>query len=268
MVQFPNLNSLPQRLGTLPWKYIAPVGIIVMLAVVYGALYIPQSVLGFSYSKATCINQIVFLPNNQSQSNNEDFKISYYQRISLLGVDWVAKQVCISPVAAPNPGKIQIKSWLYGGWLASNNYVVEISDPPAIETPSLESPIALSRPMTLPMENSDTIYTYIISANATSSPCKVLTLQLQCDLNQLNLEQGKKYPVVISREFAGEMVEKVLEKEVEILKAVQVKSSSITQDTIVYDKPKSITIIFDKAINSLEVELKKEGEDGSEIEST
>jgi murein peptide amidase A len=213
----------------------------------------PQTVT-FSYQSATCIGHPVLAPGLLI-AKSEKFKIETASVMQAGSIPVGARGVCFTPLSIPEPGDYTVV--LSNVWLPFIGKVITVHVPnhPIASAKQLKEPIPLSKKLVVGLSTTDRIFTYQLNVADKSVECEVQSLGVGCDIEQLGLEQGTTYTLKLERYFKKKRVGVVLETEFSTLKAVALISSTIKQGEIVYNKPKSITLEFDKEISLVEVNL-------------
>lgn len=253
-MQFMLKQKLKPILGILQSRA-AKVGIVV--AVVVAAIFVvaysfwPRTFM-FAYQQQTCINKVTFLPNTV-QFNSDSFEVMATDRFTIAGVDILSGALCISPTKTPEPGVHNATTNLFGGLPAGYTKIEVPSHPTA--SVSITKPLPVTQPLTLQLNATDEIFTYKLRTGKTSTKCHSSGTTLDCQFQNLKLNQGKDYELQLERYFDDKKVATIAKEKIKTLTATSIKDSSIKPGDTVYDKPKALSIVFDKAIKKVEAKL-------------
>src|SRR5690606_4501432 len=115
-----------------------------------------------------------------------------------------------------------------------------------------ESPVSITEPLKLAMSDVDRVFNYAVKQGDEVQECTTELNELLCPIDQLNLAQGSTHNLEVVRLFENKYVDTIGNTDLSILPAIQVVNSSIATDQLVYEKPKSLTLIFDKTVVAAE----------------
>src|SRR5690606_28947217 len=111
---------------------------------------------------------------------------------------------------------------------AQRDFRLVVPEPPEIDVSGLSQPIPTARALSLPISQSDKVFSYRLVVGNNTAICKHNEDALHCDVASLQLAQGKEYTAQIIRYFEEKKVETIVDKEITTLVATSVKKSSIT----------------------------------------
>lgn len=233
--------------------------IILFIFTAFVVVFFRDKSVQFSYSeKRTCVQQIIFLPSFNTIANGSKFIVEYEDNVKIGNFSVISQRVCFRAKDIPSVGVNKIDIAIIGGWFAKKTFVLNISDLPKIRsTVFADKPIPITRPIEIKLSESDMVFDYQLEAGNKKSQCKVSLTIIFCDVEPLGLSQGADYDMKLTRMFNGEQVGVVLNNRITTLSSTKVISSSINQDQIVYNNPKTITVNFDKDIIHLEAVVDK-----------
>jgi len=237
----------------------------------YGAVYLIPSQVKFAYAGSSCTRYFSLFPGLHKQSFREDvrFKINTEGRIHVGSMPIAATSLCVTPVAAPQEGNVQLSSAPFGGWLFRKQIAVQIPKTPTVNIAALTKPVPVTKPLNMVLDQPDNTFDYSINVEKSSSSCEVTNKMLECNLEPLKLKQGKNYTFELTRQFANTAAVKVASKEAKTLEAIKILNISVQPGEVVYSKPKEFTFTADKSIKSAEIKLEKiDGAKSSLIDST
>ena len=164
-----------------------------------------------------------------------------------------ATSLCISPIDVPAENSSEALAYApWGGWFGRFTYKIEASQHPQVNSKVLDTPIATSRHLELPISEPDATFTYRIKADDQQALCGLEEVQLSCDVPALKLKQGSKYNIALEKYFQNSKVSDVVQVNIETLSPLSVTGSSIAKEATVYDKPRSVTLAVDKQLGKAE----------------
>ena len=248
-----------QWLTSLPKLLTIPALVISLLAGLYLLWFVLERPIAFAYAGDNCVQSLTFWPAGQRSVASSPFEISHKQPLEVLGKTLATRQTCVSMREAVKPGIYTTQISPFGNWLAAIAFRVEVPKPPVVSVAALSKPIPLTKPVVLGLSSKDETFTYSLQANDRESVCDQSTRALECELDELALEQGKTYEFAIARYFNKKPIETVAEKQAEILKATTVIETSIKPDEVVLAKPTEIVVKFDKSIVTAKATLARLG---------
>jgi predicted deacylase len=239
----------------LPKRYTIPAIVFVIGGVLYGAAFVLEKPVVFSYAGPTCVSRLTLLPNIHASSSEVDYDIQPARLVTIGSWPIAAKSICITPTRAPQPGVSKVNLAPYGGLFARQTFAVQVTQPVVADAKAFSKPIPVSKPLTLKLSGSDTIFSYVLKAADKQTNCTSKDTTLSCDVEKLNLAQSQSYPVQLSRQFKGKEVATVVSKDIETLSATTLTDSSIKANEIIYAKPTEIAIVSDKKLVKVDVAL-------------
>jgi len=234
-------------------------GLVIYLISVSILAYIQPKDVVFSYQGPTCVRQITFLPDLQKASSDNSFEITLQDRLKIGNFSFLAITTCFKANQAPTPGKTMIGVSLNGNNFTSKNYRISVSEKPTIAQLSniFQEPISTIRPLSLELDKTDTIFDYKIRISDKSTTCDMQNDLIICNIEPLNLVQGKEYNVKLIRYFKDKELDVIIDKIITTIRATSLVKSSISNKQIVYNKPKKFEFDFNKKITSASVSLEK-----------
>jgi predicted deacylase len=197
----------------------------------------------------TCTQQLTLFPSiSEVSSSSTGFDVKKENIIKLGNLQILSTKTCFSAKQAPMIGDIKVSVAPFGGWFARKTFKLSVPKPPLIETSALEQPISASKALAIDFSSDDIVFDYQLKIDNKSVPCSMKNSQVSCDIVPLNLQQGKDYTMELLRMFDGRNVNIVVNKVIRTITATNVVSASVNQGQIVFDKPKTFTIGFDKVV--------------------
>lgn len=234
-------------------------GLVIYLLLVCSLAYIQPKKVAFSYQGPTCTRQITALPDLQKSDGDTSFEISFQDRLKIGNFSILAAKTCFNAKKAPSQGQVTVKTSLYGKNIASKNYRLSISEKPALTQLSniLTEPISTIRPINLSLTKNDEIFDYKLGIDNKDTVCDTHNTSIICNIEPLKLLQGKEYSIKLVRYFKGQKVDTVVEKPIKTIQATSLVKSSLTNKQVIYDKPTSFELEFDKTVVKALVSLEK-----------
>lgn len=268
MLRRQTVTSYLIHLYHLPMRYYFVAGVVLVMT-----MYIVtfrEKTLTYNYGGETCDKRLVPLPGVFRPVHNETYTISSQGGLAIGGLQLTASSLCITPLAAPEEQAIETLAFApWGGWLARFTYQIETREYPSVDASILETPIPVTRELKLPLTKPDITFSYNVEAGGRRAECSPKELELLCDIPTLQLKQGSSYNLSIKKYFKEEKVEGVTEVGIKTLSPLSVTSSSIERDTVVYDKPASVTLAVDKPLGRADFTVwRTDGEAPVEIEAS
>ncbi len=229
---------------THPRRY-SVIGVLLFCGLTLAAILWPQQVT-FSYAGKTCFYQPTIAPG-LLRSDSAAYKLDAAQKIAIGGVTIGSLSACVTPVRAPEKGDSIVRLSVIGMPWLHKAYTITTPDAPAVSVTSLgRQPISTSKPVTIPITEADTIFTYKVKIGEKTSSCATAAGALSCETKSLALRQGVDYVLELQRYFAGSKVATVAKRPIKTLTATTVTGASIANDQLVFAKPKSIELTADK----------------------
>ena len=232
-------------------------GGLVLLGFIYAACFFIPRPMTLSYSSETCMPGITLFPSIHTTANDSRYKIYYEKFLKLGSLQLAAAQTCVSPTKAPKQGATVVASAPWGSWLARTHLNVIAKKPPLANVAAIEAKIAATKPLLVPLSQSDELHTYQLKVSDNTADCEPSERAVKCNLGELKLSQGKSYDFELARSFKGTDPQPVGAGEFETLKAVEATKASVKNKQIVYSKPKTFTVKVDKPLVSAEATLSK-----------
>lgn len=213
----------------------------------------PQKVT-FSYASDNCYGGVFLLPSKQKISGDNTFIVKFKSSSTLL-----AKHYCLEPGNVPKQDtKTSVTASLFGVQLLAKKITIETPKYPGFDKDlsSLRA-IPVAEPIALKLASPDTVFGFALSANSKSVACqKTNNTDIKCDPSSLELKHATEYDFAVNRVFDDKTVQTVDSEKIITITPIVITNSSIVNNSIRYDKPKSIIIDLDKPVQSVgEVKL-------------
>ena len=251
------VDQILKQLRQLPLKVTIPTGVAVFLLVIYiGAFFIDRPVQ-FSYAGDTCVRQLTLAPSLHSTTDESGFSTKSDSVLKIGSVQLAAFQTCFTATKIPEVGvaKVSIAPW--GGWFAKKTFALRIAKPPTALAQNLSKPVPTAKPLVIELSSPDTVYDYKLSVDSKKAACPSVGTAVHCDINSLQLEQGKEYEIKVIRSFDDRPVDTLLNQKITTLPATNIVQAAVSAGQTVYDRPTSFVFEFDKIVTSASVKLIK-----------
>lgn len=215
---------------------------------------LPTSVT-LSYAQITsCAPRLVaFSGSLKHIESNPAYRVSYEGGVRFGSVSMLSTRVCVTPTRDAEKARQTVRMAPFGLGILSSRIVVEPGADPTIES-VLASKIPITKPLIVSLSSPDVLHTYNLHIADQMTTCEN-GQSISCQLDSLEIDQGKSYDYKIERSFIESDASVVAEGTIDIEDAVTVKSISVKNNQTVYDKIKSITIKTNKAIAGIDASL-------------
>lgn len=222
----------------------------------YCMAFVVPKPIAFSYAEQTCVTHLTLFPSIMQQANGDGYNVSYKDTWRIGDAPIASLSTCFSPSIAPEQGRAVATLAPLGSWFGQQTFVIEVPTAPVASVAEIDgATVSVSRALEVPLTAPDTIFSYRVLANKQQGDCQNQAGTLQCDVQPLALDQGKKYTLTLARYFNNVQQGEVGQAEVTTLKALKIKSSSVKNEQVVYSKPKELKVVFDKELLSADVVL-------------
>jgi protein MpaA len=257
-----------EKLKKYPKRYTIPGGVAIVFFLLYGVIFFMDKPVAFSYAGATCSRFLTLFPDMQrSVGSGYEAKPAHVWKVGSVAL--AASSVCFTPTEPPREGEHKVSLAPGGGWIFRKSFALEVKSPPVAQIATLGKPVPLSRPLTLPLSDTDKIFTYHVKVADIQVPCTSKEKAASCEVKDLGLAQGKQYTIELIRHFEGKRVATIIKKDIVTLSATNVSSGTVKADDTVYIKPKTFDFTFDKSITKATTTLTRvEGETRTPVSST
>lgn len=210
----------------------------------------------FSYSDRTCLSIITPLPDVVKYSYNSKISVNNSDFIKIGDFKLLSKNTCFNANESPSSGTYLFKASLFGGVIGKNIYRLSVPKPPTLKTTNtLNQPINIEKTFEINLSETDNIYEYQTVVNSNTVNCNVIKKSVSCDIKSAKLEKGKEYDLKIYRLFKNKIISKLADQKITTLSDIVLIDSSIKQNQIIYDNPSTITLDFNKEIDSAKIKL-------------
>ncbi len=226
--------------------------------------------VSFTYDGNACVKQWTILPAQTKQTTPSGYTVVFKGVLKLGNHNLISTETCFQPVATPAPGSHTVGYGYFGGTLVLKQFNLEVPEPPVANTAQLEeSPVPITRPITIPLTAPDSVHSYALHADDKEASCRAVESSLSCDMTALGLNQGVTYPMTLSRSFAGRDEVSVAEADVETLKPLGLLATSVAQDQTVYELVNEVRLRYDKPLKQASAAFERiEGDQAVTVDST
>lgn len=245
------------RLKAEPKKYYIGIGVVAFVALLVW-LFWPRTIT-FSYGGNGCITQPLFV-SGVLKGESEEFILKTDRTIDVAGIEAAAGRVCVHERAAPIPGEYTVVLSLFGVPIGTP-YRIIVQELPKASVETLKKPVPVSKPVVLSLNQPDKVFSYILKIGDKSASCRNQQQALHCDVTSLSLNQGTQYKAELERYYKKEKVATLVSQSIQTLTATAVSGTSIQRDEMVYAKPKTLDVTFDKNIESAQVSIVRTDDD-------
>lgn len=260
------VDQILKQLRLLPLKVTIPTGVAVFLLVIYiGAFFIDRPVQ-FSYAGDTCVRQLTLAPSLHKAANESGFSTKTGSVLKIGNVQLVSLQTCFTATKIPEVGVAKVSVAPWGGWFAKKTFALRIAKPPTALAQNLSKPVPTAKPLAINLSSPDTVYDYKLLVDSKKAACPPEEAAVHCDIDSLQLEQGKEYAIKVVRSFDDKLVDTLVSKKITTLPATNIVQASLAPGQVVYERPTSFAFEFDKTVTSASVKLVKiEGDKRTDV---
>ncbi|MGB4420844.1 MAG: M14 family metallopeptidase [Candidatus Saccharimonadales bacterium] len=246
---------------SINWSLIRKIslGLAVYLVSVCILAYIQPKDVVFSYQGPTCTRQVTFLPDLQKTNSSTGFEAEFKDKLKVGNLSFLAITTCFKVNQAPKTGEIIVSTSFNGNNITSKNYRLSIPEKPTVSQLGniFKEPISTIRPLSLNLDKTDTIFDYKILISNKSTACDTKNTSVICNIEPLNLAQGKEYNVKLIRYFKDKEIDTIIDKIITTIRATSLIKSSVSDKQIIYNKPRKFEFDFSKNITKASVSLEK-----------
>lgn len=251
------LSKIRDTIHHIPHKTGMLLGFLGLFLIVFIAAFLVEKPVSFSYAGETCVRQLSLLPDHLRTVDSSNFTAEHRQFLQIGSLKLASLQTCFTATRAPQPGMSKVSVALFNDWFAKKTFAMTVDSSPIAYSSQMEEPVPAGKPLEITLDQPDVIFDYQLAIDDRFANCGIRDRILTCDIESLQLVQGTKYNVELLRLFNDEKAGSVLQKEITTLLATSVVTSSVTDNQIVYDKPQSFVVTFDKDITDAVVYLHK-----------
>lgn len=181
------------------------------------------------------------------------YDVSYSGGLNVGELRLLATEVCVTPTERAQKTRQLVAVAPLGLGIISSIVIIEPGNDPNVK-PVLSNKIAITKPLVVSLSSPDVLHTYHLHIADQITTCENGE-KVSCPLDSLDIKQGKSYDYQLERKFIRSDSDVVAEGKLDIEDAVSIKSTSIKQGQVVYDKIRSFTIVTNKDIENAEATL-------------
>lgn len=224
----------------------------VLLFVIY-SIALPQSITYNYGATRSCIFAPKLIPQLFTvEDKDATFDMERTKTLKLGGFVLYSHRICATAKKAPQSnGSVRYYESLAFLPLASKQLRVNTVSHPHTSLPPEKSAIAVTKPLILTLDKPDVSFSYRLSIDGKQQPCQTQNTKVSCNLAPLQLKHATSYKATLHRYFQNTRGGVVSQSTITTLTPITITSSSINPNTLVYDKPASITLQTDKPIKTL-----------------
>lgn len=236
-----------KKLRSYPKKYTIPGSVALVFGLLYATIFFIDKPVAFSYAGSTCVKYLTLFPDTQ-KSASDSYVAKPAQLLKIGSVPIIARSVCFTPTEPPEQGISTVRLSPGGGLFMRKTFAIEVGSLPSVRADTLSKPVPLSRPLSVPLSDTDTVFSYQVKVADVRADCSSKDKRISCDVKKLGLLQGKPYTIEILRLFKGKRVAVITKKDITTLSAAHVVESSVKPAETVFAKLKAFDFVFDKPI--------------------
>lgn len=244
------LNAMWAKIKNIPKKYIISAAMLVFVVVSYSFFFLIPKTVYFSYDHAPCVDQFVLFPEIYKTTTDTPYEARPTNLVKVGPVTIASQSICFLPKQIPQEGDTRIGFAPFGGWFMLTAYVLKVENTPMVDASVFKKKIPASLPLVIPTNITDKLSRYTLRVNKSQVVCEPVEAAISCDMSQLKLLQGRSYAVEVDRQFNDQVVDLVKAK-LSVLPATHILKTSLGAP-VVYTKPKTIDVVFDKKIISMQ----------------
>jgi hypothetical protein len=237
--------------GKLPKKYLIPAVSLLIFSLLYVIIFVREKPVEFSYAGATCVKQFTLFPKIQKTTTDSSYDAQPAKLVTIGNATIAARSMCFMPKQTPKPGSYKAVISPGGGVFARKTFTISVASPPVAQVSALSKPVPISKPIDVSLSSADTIFSYYLSVNDKKVRCIPSQSRTSCDVRKLELRQGMPYDFQLIRQYGNKKVATVISKKIVTLAATKVVESTIKPNEMVYAKPKTMSLVFDKKLTKV-----------------
>lgn len=238
----------------VPIKYCVGVGLLALL-VAYTSFFVFEKPVSFSYAGSNCIKYPLLFPDLHQVTGGSGFEVYATDRVTAGNVTLVSASLCFVPTQLPEEDLRLVSLAPFGIAIAQQKFALHLPEPPMAYTDALSKPVPISKHLAIDLSAPDKIFTYRLDVGEKSTICETNEKTLLCDVRSLDLRQGAAYHVKLHRFFKEQQITTLIDQSITTLSATTVTDSTVKPGEIVYAKPRSFAVTFDKKITGAETLL-------------
>ncbi len=217
--------------------------------VIISILWQPRASFTFS-SESVCVNKPVVLSGLHRPLGDSAYKVELRGGVSLFGLEVFSRQACAVTQSAPSANSAHVASFSFlGNKLLVQKMYIKTQEYPLLATDKFSKPIAISKPLVLPISTTDKIFDYHIHANEKTIGCAKNDTEISCAVRHLGMTQGAQYNLKITRSYKGAPAGVAYEGKAKTADPIQIASYSVEPGSLVYEQLSEIRLIANKELS-------------------
>lgn len=168
-----------------------------------------------------------------------------------------ARDTCIVPTVAPSVGTHYASLSLWGLPLLRIPIIIEVPSPPVLSAQGFRDAVSTTDELIIELSDSDVIFQYVAKFDDQDISCDMRGRQLICDIESLELDEGRTYQFSLERYYGDNIESNVISQEITTMRSAKVLKTSIKDGKTVYSKPKSLDLWLDKEIVNASARLNR-----------
>ncbi len=226
---------------------------VVALLIAHAVSFVSPANVQFSYSGGNCFFNPVLLPKTINIHPSQSFSVTYKNNLELGDLHIYSATTCLDLTNLPSPDS---KERITLGSLIKKSIEVNVGSYAMVNSLVKEDvPISPIKDIEFDFSG-DQFLDYQLVIDKKSVLCQKTDIKIICSIESFNLAQTKSYKLKLQRLFRGVFIEDILSQQFKTTSAIKVTGASLKNGSKVYNKPKGLSIRFDKAISKVgEVKL-------------
>lgn len=241
------------------------IGVGMFLLLLYVVVFFIPRPVQFSYAGESCVRQLTLFPALHRAADETQLKVHFGDEAKLGSLAVASLKTCFTPASEPRQGELTVATAPFGSVIARKQFTVKIPEAPKVNAAALGQPLAVSKPLQLPLSQPDGVFRYSLEAAGQTAECQAEGQQLSCDMPALELKQSEAYSLVLTRQFGQGTKTTLVKQDIKTLRALKIKEASLKSGQTVYHKPKSFTFTADKELGRAVATLKTTGKQPKEV---
>lgn len=249
--------ALLNKIRRLPISVTLPIVAILTTVLTFMAIFLTVKPVQFSYAGNSCIKYPLLFPDMHQVTKDSGFEVYATDRVTIGSVTLVSSSLCFAPIQPPNKDSSRLRLAPFGMAAMQKTFTLHIPEPPIASVEALAKPAPISQHLAIELSAPDKLFTYRLEVDEKSTSCEAKEKMLLCDVKSLSLRQGSTYHVKLQRFFKEERVATLVDQPITTLSATAVTDSTVKPGEVVYAKPRTFGVVFDKKVTKAEALLYK-----------
>lgn len=249
------VRKLSGKIKHLPITVVLPVVAIFATLITFAAVFMTVKPVAFSYANDSCVKYPLLFPDLHKVTKDSGFEVYATDRVAVGSITLVSASLCFVPTKLPGESLRQIGLAPFGAAIVQKKFALHLPEPPLAHADTLAKPVPISKHLAINLSGLDKVFTYRLDVGEKSTICETNEKTLLCDVKSLDLRQGAAYHIKLHRFFKQQQVATLIDQPIITLSATAVTDSTVKPGEIVYAKPRSFGVLFDKKITKAETLL-------------